>query len=143
MIIKWEAEVGINQEFWIRRYKLVCVCRVTQLCLTLVTQLTVAPLSNRILCPWDSPGKITGVACHFLLQEIFPTQGSNLGLLHFRWTLYHLSHQERPKLLYIKQLNNKVILYSTRNYIQYIIINHNGKNYEKKIYIYMCVLSCV
>ena len=32
--------------------------------------------------------------CHFLLQEIFPTQGSNLGLLHCRQTLYHLSHQE-------------------------------------------------
>ena len=32
--------------------------------------------------PWDSPGKNTGVGCHFLLQEIFLTQGSNLGLLH-------------------------------------------------------------
>ena len=30
----------------------------------------------------DSPGK-TGVGCHFLLQGIFPTQGSNPGLL--RW----------------------------------------------------------
>ena len=34
------------------------------------------------LCPWDSPGKNTGVDCHGLLQGIFPTQGSNLGLLH-------------------------------------------------------------
>ena len=31
----------------------------------------------RLLCSWDSPGKNTGVGCHFLLQEIFPTQGSN------------------------------------------------------------------
>ena len=38
----------------------------------------------RLLCPWDSPGKNTGVGCHFILQGIFPTQGSNLGLLHFR-----------------------------------------------------------
>ena len=30
---------------------------------------------TRLLCPWDSPGKITGVACHALFQEIFPTQG--------------------------------------------------------------------
>ena len=37
---------------------------------------------SRLLCPWDSPGKNTGVGCHFLLQEIFPTQGSNLCLLH-------------------------------------------------------------
>ena len=31
----------------------------------------------RPLCPWDSPGKNTGVGCHFLLQGIFPTQESN------------------------------------------------------------------
>ena len=41
----------------------------------------------------DSPGKNTGVGCHFLLQEIFPTQGLNLGLPHCRQTLYCLSHQ--------------------------------------------------
>ena len=40
-----------------------------------------------------SPGKSTGVGCHFLLQGIFPTQGSNLGLLHCRRILYHLSCQ--------------------------------------------------
>ena len=33
--------------------------------------------STRILCPWDFPGKNTGVGCHFLLQEIFLTQGLN------------------------------------------------------------------
>ena len=36
----------------------------------------------------DSPGKITGVGCHALLQGIFPTQGSNPGLPHCRWILY-------------------------------------------------------
>ena len=46
-----------------------------------------------LLCPWNFPGKSTGVRCHFLLQRIFPTQGSNLGLPHCRQTLYHLSHQ--------------------------------------------------
>ena len=40
------------------------------------------------------PGKNTGVGCHFLLQGIFPIQGSNQGLLHLRQTLYCLSHQE-------------------------------------------------
>ena len=41
----------------------------------------------RLLCPWDSPGKNTGVGCHFLLQGILPTQGSNphlLRLLHWQ-----------------------------------------------------------
>ena len=34
-------------------------------------------LATRLLCPWVSPGKNIGVACHALLQGIFPTQGSN------------------------------------------------------------------
>ena len=37
-------------------------------------------LCARLLCPWDSPGKNAGVGCHFLLQGIFTTQGSNLHL---------------------------------------------------------------
>ena len=36
----------------------------------------------RLLCPWDSPGKNTEMGCHFLLQGVFPTQGSNLDLPH-------------------------------------------------------------
>ena len=36
-------------------------------------------------------------------------------------------------LLYIKQIINKVLLYSTGNYIQYLIINYNGKQSEKEI----------
>ena len=41
---------------------------------------------TRLLCPWDSPDQNTGVDYHFLLQGIFPTQGSNLGLLHWSFT---------------------------------------------------------
>ena len=46
-----------------------------------------------LLCPWDFPGKSTGVGCHFLLQRIFPTQGSNPDLPHCRQTLYCLNHK--------------------------------------------------
>ena len=49
---------------------------------------------TRLLCPWDSSRKNTGVGCHSLLQGTFLTQGVNLGLLHCRWIIYHLSHQE-------------------------------------------------
>ena len=49
---------------------------------------------GRLLCPWDFPGNSPEVDCHFLLQGIFPTQGSNLGLPHYRQMLYCLSHQE-------------------------------------------------
>ena len=40
-----------------------------------------------LLCPWDSPGKNTGVGCHALLQGIFPTWGSNPGVLLCRQIL--------------------------------------------------------
>ena len=45
----------------------------------------------RLLRPWNSPSKNTGVGCHSLLHGIFPTQGMNLGLLHCRQILYHLN----------------------------------------------------
>ena len=48
----------------------------------------------RLLGPWDSPGKNTGVGCHSLLQGIFPTQRSNPSVLHCRKMLSHLCHQE-------------------------------------------------
>ena len=44
----------------------------------------------------------------------------------------------RCKLLYIGWIDNKVLLCSTGNYIQYPVINHNGKEYEKE-YIYLYI----
>ena len=41
----------------------------------------------------DSASKNTGVGCHALLQEIFPTHGSNPGLPRYRQILYQLSYQ--------------------------------------------------
>jgi len=56
---------------------------------------------TRILCPWDSPGKNTGVGCHALLQGIFPTQGSNPGIklrsLSCWHILYNLNPPGKPK----------------------------------------------
>ena len=40
------------------------------------------------------------------------------------------------KYTYREWINNKVLLYSTENYIQYPVINQNGKEYEKRIYMY-------
>ena len=51
---------------------------------------------TRLLRPWDFQGKSTGVGCHFLLQGISPTQGSNPGLSHCRQTLHRLSRQGSP-----------------------------------------------
>ena len=49
--------------------------------------------------PWNSPDQNTGVSSLSLLQGIFPTQGSNPGLLHCRWILDQLSHQGSPRIL--------------------------------------------
>ena len=40
------------------------------------------PQPTSLLCPWDSPGKNTGMGCHALHQGIFPTQGLNPCLVH-------------------------------------------------------------
>ena len=54
---------------------------------------------TKSLHPWEFLGKSTRVGCHFLLQGIFLTQGSNPGLPHCRQTLYRLSHQGSPNTL--------------------------------------------
>ena len=52
-----------------------CCYLVTKLCPTLLQPHGLQP--TMLLCPWDYPGKSTGVGCHFLLQGIFLTQGLN------------------------------------------------------------------
>ena len=72
------------ERWWYRKVKVL----VSQLCLTLYDPMDCSP-------PVSSVHGIlqTRVGCHFLLQGIFLTQGLNLGLLHCRQFLYHLSHQ--------------------------------------------------
>ena len=48
----------------------------------------------RLLCPWNFPGKNTGIGSHSLLQWIVLTQGSNLGLLHWQADSWSLSYSE-------------------------------------------------
>ena len=67
----------------------VCVCLVTQLCLTLRRH---GLQHTRILCSWNSPGKDAEVGCYSLLQRIFPTQGLN-PVSCIAGILYQLSHQ--------------------------------------------------
>ena len=67
-------------------------------------------LPARLLCPWDSPSKNTGVGFHALLRGIFPTQGSNLCLLHLlhcRRILYHWATGEAPDSLLLVYKNVK------------------------------------
>ena len=49
--------------------------------------------------PWNSLGQNIWMGSLSLLQGIFPTQGSNPGLPHYRWVLYQLSHKGSPRIL--------------------------------------------
>ena len=70
----------------------VCECSAAQSCPTCCDLMD---YSTRLLCPWNFPGKNNGVGCHFLLQGIFLTQGSNLCLLLWQTGSLQLCHWER------------------------------------------------
>ena len=78
----WIQVLALCMSTVINSLVIFCVCmhaKSLQLCLTLCDPIDhTLPGSS---CPWDSPGKNTGVCCHALLQGISLTQGSNLHLL--------------------------------------------------------------
>ena len=67
---------------------------IAQLCLTLHDPMDCSLPSSSV--HGHSPGKNTGVGCHVLVQEIFPTQGLNPGLPHCMTILYCQSYQGSP-----------------------------------------------
>ena len=74
-----------------------CVCSVASVMTNSLQPCGLQPA--RLLCPWDSPDKNTGVGCHSLLLEIFSTQGSNIPLLrilHWQVDSLPLSHLGSP-----------------------------------------------
>ena len=72
---------------------------------------------TRLLCPWDFPGNSTGVGCHFLLQGIFPTQESNLNLLH----LQHWQADSLP----LSHLGSPSSIATANNYWYLLCTKHN------------------
>ena len=54
---------------------------------------TTQTVARQALCQWNSTCTHMGVGSLCLLQRIFPIQGSNLGLLHFKQIFYHMNHQ--------------------------------------------------
>ena len=94
----------------------------------------------RFLCPWDFPGKNTGVGYHFLLQEIFPTQGSSphlLRLLHWHADSLPLSHLGSHNICII---HNIYIIH-----IYYIYHSHLGSPFLETVkgYISFSLKKCV
>ena len=88
----------------------------------------------RLLCPWGSLGKNTGVGSHSLLHLFFPIQRSNLGLLHCWWILYCLNQQGSPRYSEVH-----VILHSSTNVSPsapitvWVILDRNLTEAEKNL----------
>ena len=93
--------LGPACRYWLVMAAKVCVCMCVQaracVCTLSHVQLFVTPMDCSppgLLCPWDSPGKSTGVGCHSPLQGISATQGLNPCLLHWGQILYHWATRE-------------------------------------------------
>ena len=59
------------------------------------------------VCPWNLPGKNTGVGCLFLLQDIFLNQGTNLSLLH--WQVFYLPQRHLGNTFFWVQDDKNVL----------------------------------
>ena len=101
----------------------VCVCVCVLSCSVMFDSLWPHRLqSTRLFCPWNFPGKNTRVGCHFLLQEIFLTQGLNPYLIQilyhcaFCWAQFFIKH---PQNAYSKYDIILWSLYSKAMYISY------------------------
>ena len=93
--------------FLIQQVCCACCCLVAKWCLTLLRPHGPKPV--RLLCPWDSPSKNTGVTCHFLLHGIFSTQGIELESPASQVDSLPLSHMGRS----IQQVSEKLIIQRT------------------------------
>ena len=92
----FDRQILYHWATWEACITLLGLCLIPQSCLTLCKPMDCSLPGSSV--HRVSPGKNTGVGCHALLQEMFPIQGSNSGLLHCRWFLYHLSHQGSPRI---------------------------------------------
>ena len=101
-----------------------CVCLCVHVCVSCCFCLVASVMSNsirpyrlqpaRLLSPWDSLGRSTGVGCHNLLQGIFLTQESNPGLLHCRQILYSWGTREAHIYIYTHIYTHICVLYTER-----------------------------
>ena len=102
----------------------------------------------RLLCPWDSLGKNTGVGCHALFQGLFPTQVLNSHLLHLlNWQVDSLPTEPPGKYC----LNTSPELaggffthWTTWKVLSeyYQVSNHNGKIITGTLPKFLCVIVC-
>ena len=78
--ICWLTIFSFFKQDFLPFFECVCVCVCISCSVVSNSLQPHGPWSARLLCPWDSAGKNTGVGCHALLQGVFPTQALNRGL---------------------------------------------------------------
>ena len=106
------------------------------------------PEPARLLCPWDSPGKNTGVGCHALLQGIFPTQGSNPYLQHYRrilycWVTRKAHNQGYLCFIYWHFLKRALSLLPIFSYLLSMLTSNNQKQTQLSLAMTKChLLKC-
>ena len=98
-----------------------------------------------LLCPWDFPGKNTGVGCHVLLQGIFLTQVSNphlLGLLRGQASSLPPCHPGNPKNIDAFINLYKCCALKNRNtYLYYYVSWH--VHFCRPIHTCVCIYMCI
>ena len=99
---------GLISFFFMAEWSSIICMHVSGVCVCSVMSDSVQPRGlqpARLLCPWDSPGKNTGVGCHVLLQGTFPTQGLNpCFLCLLRWQAGSLPLAPPGKPMYTPHL---------------------------------------
>ena len=81
-------------------YKDICGCVLSFMCVCVcVCAHAHTQSKSNSFRPWNSPGRNTGVSCYFLLQGIFPIQGSNLHLQHWQDNSLPLVPPGKPSFL--------------------------------------------
>ena len=94
-----------NNKWCWKTWMCVCVCTCARACICVhrhthmlsCVWLFATPWTARLLCAWNFPSKNTGECCHFLLQRIFLTQGSNPHLLHRQEDSLPLESPGKPR----------------------------------------------
>ena len=107
--LKW-CQPDIQLGDWSKLPQTYCVCFIVSVSCSIMFNSLWPHEACQVPLPMELSRQEYLSGCHFLLQGIFPTQGLNLGLLHCRWILYHLSHivnisQKHWKLFSVKKEN--------------------------------------
>ena len=103
---------------------------------------------SRLLCPWNSPGKNTGMGSPFLLQGIFQTQGSNPGLLYCRDSLLAEPPgkpftQQSPLFPPVEHSQNDALTLHTHMWISIIKkLSLPSFSFFRKKKIYLSIFGC-